>query len=358
MAGNSIGQLFRVTTWGESHGEALGVVIDGCPPNIDFDMVSLQQALNARKPAQGAHSTTRCEDDEAELLSGVFAGKTTGTPLAFIIRNRDARSGDYERLRNVYRPGHGDFTYQQKYGIRDYRGGGRASGRETAARVIAGAIARKVIAPAGIETLAYTQAIGSIALKNTANIQRGAVSASPLLCPDAEKTREMLALLKEVKAAQDSIGGIVEIVVRGCPPGLGEPVFDKLEADLAKALLSIGSIKGVEFGAGFASAGQLGSEHNDALLPQGFVSNNAGGILAGISNGEAIIARVACKPIPSIAREQRTIDESGKEVALQITGRHDVCVIPRIVPVCEAMVNIVLADHLLRQEAITGWKSP
>ncbi|MCF8054996.1 MAG: chorismate synthase [Deltaproteobacteria bacterium] len=356
MAGNSIGQLFKVTTWGESHGEALGVVIDGCPSNIDLDVADLQLALNARKPGQGAHTTTRQETDTVEILSGVFAGKTTGTPLAAIVRNQDARSNDYDQLREVFRPGHGDYTYQHKYGRRDHRGGGRASGRETVARVIAGAVAHKVIARVAIEVLAYTKAIGNVALTSVNSPQRSDVLASVLFCPDPIKTKEMLALLTEVKAAQDSIGGIVEIVVRGCPIGLGEPVFDKLEADLAKALMSIGSVKGIEVGLGFASATLRGSQHNDAILPTGFASNNASGILAGISNGEEIILRIACKPLPSIGMEQRTINAHGEEIILKVGGRHDVCVIPRIVPVCEAMVSIVIADHLLRQEATAAWR--
>ncbi|MEI7589847.1 MAG: chorismate synthase [Deltaproteobacteria bacterium] len=355
MAGSSIGQVFRVTTWGESHGEAMGVIIDGCPPNIKISNADIQIALDIRKPAQGAYTTNRKEADTAEILSGIFEGKTTGTPIAIMVRNNDAKSSDYEKLRDIFRPGHGDYSYDQKYGFRDYRGGGRASGRETVARVAAGAVAEKVIAKAGIIALAYTKAIGNVIWNDNKIPLSDDILKSVLLCPDDCKTKEMLELLELVKLENDSVGGVVEIVVQGCPAGLGEPVFDKLDADLAKGLMSIGAVKGVEIGAGFAVAKMRGSKCNDAILQTGFATNNAGGILAGISNGDTIVVRATCKPIPSIDKSQSTINKNGESVAINIGGRHDVCVIPRIVPVCEAMVKIILADHLLRQEAILSW---
>jgi len=348
MGGNTFGVAFRVTTWGESHGPALGAVVDGCPPGLALDERDVQEWLNRRRPGQTQSSSPRREDDRVEILSGVFEGKTTGTPIALLIRNRDAASHDYEHLRDVFRPGHGDYAYAQKYGIRDHRGGGRASGRETAARVAAGAVAAKVLAGSGIRVFAFTRELGGIA---AADIRPKEMDRNDLRCPDPEAAARMAERLEEARKEGDSLGGVVEIVVQGCPPGLGEPVFDKLDADLAKALMSIGTVKGVEIGAGFEAARMRGSESNDALGPDGFRSNRAGGILAGISTGQDIVIRAACKPIPSIGREQQTVDVSGKPVVLAVRGRHDVCVIPRILPVCEAMVSIVLADHLLRQRA-------
>jgi len=356
MSGNTIGSIFRVTTWGESHGAALGAVVDGCPAGLSLDESDIQRVLDRRKPSTSVSSTTRKEGDRVEILSGVFEGKTTGTPVSLIIKNVDAKSSSYDELKDVFRPGQGDFTYQQKYGIRDWRGGGRASGRETAARVAAGAIAAKLIARWGIDVIAYTYAIGSI------NIDRGKmpsdknlkkfVHENSLFCPDAQATAAMEKKIAAVRKKGDSLGGIVEIVVSGCPAGLGEPVFDKMDADLAKALMSIGSVKAVEVGDGFTVAGLQGSQTNDQMTKKGFRTNHAGGILAGITNGEKIVLRAYCKPIPSIAKPQQTIDAKGKERIIEIQGRHDICVLPRIVPVCEAMVNIVLADHLLRQKAV------
>jgi chorismate synthase len=284
-----------------------------------------------------------------EILSGVFEGKTTGTPISLLIPNRDADSSAYEGLRNIFRPGHGDFTYYQKYGIRDHRGGGRASARETAGRVAAGAVARKLISREGIQVWAYTKELAGISAKR---VIREDIEKNPLFCPDSEAAEKMGEVLDRIRESGDSVGGIVEIRVQGCPPGLGEPVFDKLDADLAKALMSIGTVKGVEIGAGFEAARMRGSENNDPINPQGFLSNHAGGILAGISNGEEIVIRVACKPIASIRKEQETVDTSGNPVKISISGRHDISVIPRIVPVCEAMTCMVLADHVLRQRAI------
>ncbi|MHB8907675.1 MAG: chorismate synthase [Syntrophales bacterium] len=349
MSGNTIGVLFRVTTWGESHGPAIGAVIDGCPPRIDLSAADIQGELDRRRPGTLPSASSRREADRVEILSGVFEGATTGTPIALLIRNADADSAAYDTLRDLFRPGHGDITYQAKYGIRDHRGGGRASGRETAGRVAAGAVARKVIGRAGITVQAWTRELGGIAAEP---LSPAAAGISPLRCPDPEAEKRMIARLEEARAAGDTLGGIVEIRVSGCPPGLGEPVFGKIDADIAHALMGIGTVKGVEIGAGFAAARMTGSACNDPICPDGFRTNNAGGILAGITSGAEIVIRVACKPIPSIARSQETIDRQGQPAAVTVGGRHDASVIPRIIPVCEAMVAMVLADHLLRQRAI------
>ncbi len=350
MAGNTFGQVFRVTTWGESHGPALGAVIDGCPPRLPLSAADLEEELARRRPGVQAHTTPRREPDQAEILSGVFEGLTTGTPISLVIYNRDVRSKDYDALREVFRPGHGDFTYQAKYGIRDHRGGGRASARETAARVAAGAVAQKVLDLEKIRVLAYTLELGGIRAQN---LDESIIWDNPFFCPDPAAAQAMNQRVKEVKARGDSLGGLVEVRVKGCPPGLGEPVFDKLDGALAQAVMSVGAVKGVEIGAGFAAARMLGSENNDPLLPGGgFASNNAGGILAGISNGDEIVVRAAVKPIPSIAIEQQTIDVSGQPRTLSIKGRHDISAIPRIVPVIAAMVRLTLADFLLRQRTI------
>ena len=349
MSGNTIGVLFKVTTWGESHGPALGAVVEGCPPSIPLTEQDIQKDLKRRKPGQMETASSRKEEDRVEILSGVFEGRTTGTPIALLIGNKDADSSAYDALKDVFRPGHGDLTYYKKYGIRDHRGGGRSSGRETTARVAAGAIAKKVLAREGIEVIAYTLELGGIRVEV---VSLEAVSQNNLCCPDPLAALKMEEKLREAAKKGDTLGGIVEILVRGCPPGLGEPVFDKMDADLAKALMSIGSIKGVEIGAGFLSARMTGSECNDPITPEGFGTNHAGGILAGITNGDDLVIRAACKPIPSIRKAQKTIDLSGKPVDLVIKGRHDAAVIPRIIPVCEAMVSLVLADHLLRQKAI------
>ncbi|MGB5216926.1 MAG: chorismate synthase [Smithella sp.] len=356
MSGNTIGSVFRVTTWGESHGPALGAVVDGCPPGLVLNESDIQQALDRRKPSSSVASTTRKEGDRVEILSGVFEGKTTGTPISLMIRNVDAKSSSYNDLKDVFRPGQGDFTYLKKYGIRDWRGGGRASGRETAARVAAGAIAAKLIALQGIDVLAYTHSIGSISIDHSKmpaekNLRKSVLKNS-LFCPDAQAAVRMEKKLASVRKKGDSLGGVVEIMVRGCPAGLGEPVFDKMDADLAKALMGIGSVKAVEVGDGLAMAGLQGSQSNDQMTRKGFQTNHAGGILAGITNGEQIVLRAYCKPIPSIAKPQQTIDAKGKERIIEIRGRHDICVLPRVVPVCEAMVSMVVADHLLRQKAI------
>jgi chorismate synthase len=349
MAGNTFGKIFRVTTWGESHGPAVGAVIDGCPPLLPLAAADIDMALARRRPGVQAHATSRREPDRVEIMSGVFEGLTTGAPISLIIFNRDVRSQDYEELRAVFRPGHGDFTYQAKYGIRDHRGGGRASARETAARVAAGAVAQKVLDPQNIQVVAYTLEFGGVRAQR---FEESTIWDNPFACPDPDAVPAMAARVKDVQAQGDSVGGIVEVLVKNCPPGLGEPVFDKLDAALAQALMSVGAVKGVEIGAGFAAARLLGSENNDPIGPEGFVSNQAGGILAGISNGDDIVLRAAVKPIPSIAQEQDTIDVHGQARRLRIKGRHDVSAIPRIVPVLEAMVRLTLADFLLRQRAI------
>jgi len=349
MAGNTFGKVFRVTTWGESHGSALGAVIDGCPPGLELDVSDIQKDLEKRRPGKGGGASPRKEPDQVEILSGVFEGLTTGTPISLIIFNKDAQSGAYDHLQHIFRPGHGDLTYLKKYGIRDHRGGGRASARETVARVAAGAVARKVLAENDISVIAYTVALGDV---TTSRRNMKDINKNRLYCPDIEAAARMEELIESVRKKGDSLGGVVEIRSSGCPVGLGEPVFDKLDAALAQALMSIGAVKGVEIGAGFRAAELLGSENNDALTPKGYRTNNAGGILAGISNGDAIIARVAVKPIPSISIEQDTLNLDNEPVKIRVGGRHDISAIPRIVPVCEAMVCLTLADHLLRQKAI------
>ncbi|MBN1932105.1 MAG: chorismate synthase [Desulfobacterales bacterium] len=350
MPGNTFGKLFKITTWGESHGPAVGVVIDGCPPRLPLNEGLIQALLDRRRPGGSEASTRRKEPDQAKILSGVFEEMTTGTPILIMIQNRDADSGAYKPYANVFRPGHGDITYTAKYGIRDWRGGGRASARETVGRVAAGAVAKAFLDTENIKVSAYTLELGGIRA-----VQRDweAIDQNPFFCPDREAAAEMIRRIDTIRAKGDSIGGIVEILATHVPGGLGEPVFDKLDADLAKALMSIGAIKGVEIGAGFESATKLGSENNDSITAKGFASNHAGGILAGISNGDDIVIRVAVKPIPSIQIEQKTIDSSGNAFNLSVKGRHDICAIPRINVVCEAMVSLVLVDHLLRQRAIS-----
>jgi len=349
MAGSTFGKAFRVTTWGESHGPALGAVIDGCPPGLELDALDIQKDLDKRRPGKGGGESPRQEPDQVEILSGVFQGLTTGTPISLIIHNKDAQSKAYNHLQDIFRPGHGDLTYLKKYGIRDHRGGGRASARETAARVAAGAVARKLLTDNDIAVTAYTVALGKIA---TSKRNMDDIPKNRLCCPDLEAAVRMEELIDSVRKKGNSLGGIVEIQATGCPVGLGEPVFDKLDGVLAQALMSIGAVKGVEIGAGFKAAELLGSENNDAITPKGYRTNNAGGILAGISNGEPIIARVAVKPIPSISIEQDTLNLDNEPVKIRVGGRHDIAAIPRILPVCEAMACLTLADLLLRQKAI------
>jgi chorismate synthase len=354
MAGNSFGQAFRVTTWGESHGTAIGAVIDGCPPGLVIDMEDIEQEMARRRPGQGGAASPRKEPDKVEILSGIFTPlgehmpKTTGTPLSLAIFNKDAHSKSYDALRDIFRPGHGDMTYLAKYGIRDHRGGGRASARETAARVAAGAIAKQLLNKHGIEVIAFTIALGGIRIQS---FDLTKINENKYFCPDPVAADLMDERVQQVRSQGDTLGGIVEIRAT-CPAGLGEPVFDKLDAGLAHALMSIGAVKGVEIGAGFATAEMLGSQNNDPIGPTGFLGNNAGGILAGISNGEELVIRVAVKPIPSISKEQRTVNLANEEVSIRVGGRHDISAIPRIIPVCQAMVRLTLADYLLRDLGI------
>lgn len=353
MAGNTFGQIFRTTSFGESHGPAMGVVIDGVPPNIAIQVQDIQKELDRRRPGQSSVTTSRQEQDRAEILSGSFGGKTTGTPLAILIHNQDARSSDYESLKNILRPGHADLTYVQKYGIRDYRGGGRASGRETVCRVAAGAVAKKFLSAYKIRILAYTLAVGDImAQKRDLDV----IEKNSVRAPDLNAALKMAEKIEQVQRQGDSIGGMVEAVIKGCPAGLGDPVFDKLNARMAYALMSIGAVRGVEFGAGFMSSGMTGSEHNDAfVLKSGKIrtsGNRAGGILGGISTGEDIIVRIAVKPPSSIAKPQKTLSLSRKSACLEIKGRHDPCLCPRMVPVVEAMLALTVADCLLIQKSI------
>ncbi len=333
MAGNTTGNNFRVTTFGESHGPAIGAVIDGVPSGLELSEADLQADLDRRRPGQSNLTTQRAEADRAEILSGIFEGKTTGAPVAVLIRNCDQHSKDYSNLAGLFRPGHADFAWQAKFGVRDYRGGGRSSGRETASRVAAGAIAKKILRALGIEIRAYAIEVAGVA---AATRDFAEIEKNPVRCADPAAAREMEAAILAAAAEGDSVGGIVECEISGVPAGWGEPVFDKLDAELAKAMMGIGAVKGVEFGSGFAAARMRGSENN----PPG----HSGGISGGISNGENIVFRVAVKPTPSISRPQQTVDKDGNPAVCEIKGRHDPCIVPRIVPVIEAMAAIVLAD--------------
>lgn len=353
MAGNSFGQFFRITTFGESHGAAIGVVVDGCPAGVDFDLAFIQQQMDRRRPGQSALSTDRNEADRVEVLSGVFDGKTTGTPVAMLLRNADQRSGDYDALKDVYRPSHADFTYEARYGLRDHRGGGRSSARETAARVAAGALAQLLLRHWGVHIQAYVSAVGPIEVeKPYTELDLAQIDSNAVRCPDATTAAQMEALITQLKAEGDSVGGVITCIASGLPAGWGEPVFDKLEADLAKGMLSINAVKGFEIGSGFAAAAGRGSAFNDAFeLRNGRVrtqSNHSGGIQGGISNGEDVYFRVAFKPVATIGKSQQTLTTRGEATALQAKGRHDPCVVPRAVPIVEAMTALVLADHALR----------
>lgn len=350
MGGNSFGDCFRITTFGESHGMSLGVIVDGCPPGVKLDESIVQEMLNKRRPGQKSiTSTRRNEHDRAVIHSGVFEGLTTGMPIMIMVSNSDARSRAYSELKDVFRPGHGDITYYQKYGLRDWRGGGRASARETLSRVAAGAVAKAVLAPLNVKVTAYTIAMGGV---QTTERNLSQIGQNPFLCPSLSGYEAMLKVAEEARAAKDTIGGVVEILAENVPAGLGEPVFDKLDAVLAQAIMSIGAIKGVEIGAGFAAAMMRGSQNNDTIMKHGFASNHAGGILAGISSGQHLLIRAAVKPIPSIGREQETVDITGEPRKITVEGRHDICAIPRVNVVCEAMVYITLADFMLKQKAI------
>lgn len=350
MSGSSFGKAFTITTFGESHGKGLGVVIQGCPPGLPIDESIIQTALDKRKPGAGISGTKRKEPDKPIIVSGIFEGKTTGTPIMILIENKDAKSKSYDQIASLFRPGHGDYTYQAKYGIRDYRGGGRASARETAARVAAGAVAQCILDPHHIEIKSYTLELGGIRAVHLNDISLK--NQNDLQCPDLDAVNKMEKKILAVKNKGDSLGGVVEIIASNIPAGLGDPVFDKLDADIAKALMSIGAVKAVEIGSGVSASQMTGFENNDQILPDGFQSNHAGGILAGISNGDDIIARVHIKPIPSILKPQETIDEKSNPTQISTEGRHDICAIPRINKVCEAMMAIVITDHLLRQKTL------
>lgn len=346
MPGNSFGRAFTVTTFGESHGVALGCVVDGCPPGLALSEDDIQADLERRRPGKSRHTTARNEADAVRILSGVFEGVTTGTPIGLLIENTDQRSHDYSKIKDKFRPGHADYTYQQKYGIRDYRGGGRSSARETTMRVAAGAIARKYLHERlGVEIRGYLSQLGPIKL---AFKDPQAIDQNPFFCADTDKLAELEAFMDELRAAGDSIGARISVLAKHVPVGLGEPVFDKLEADLAHGLMSINAVKGVELGAGFAAVNQKGSEHRDELGPDGFRKNDAGGTLGGISSGQTIVASIALKPTSSIAVAGSTVDKDGKAAEIVTTGRHDPCVGLRATPIAEAMVALVLMDHYLR----------
>lgn len=349
MSGNTFGRLFSVTTFGESHGSALGCIVDGCPPGLPLAVEDIQPDLDRRKPGQSKFTTQRHEDDRVEILSGIFEGHTTGTPIGLLIRNTDQRSKDYAEILDRFRPGHADYTYQQKYGARDYRGGGRSSARETAMRVAAGAIAKKYLQRAfGVQIRGYVAQIGEIKAESFDWAQ---VEQNPFFFPDANKIAVLEDYIKGIRKDGNSIGARVNVVASQVPPGWGEPIFDRLDADLAHALMSINAVKGVEIGAGFASVEQKGSQHRDEMTPQGFLSNNAGGILGGISSGQDIVASIALKPTSSILQPGRSINLQGEPVIVVTKGRHDPCVGIRATPIAEAMVALVLMDHFLRHRA-------
>lgn len=357
MAGNSIGQLFKVTTFGESHGIALGCIVDGVPPNMELSEADLQPDLDRRKPGTSRYATPRREDDKVQILSGVFEGKTTGTSIGLIIKNGDQRSQDYSDIAEKFRPGHADYTYEYKYGIRDYRGGGRSSARETAMRVAAGAIAKKYLREKfGIQVRGYLSQIGNIKIspqtvENIEQIDWQAVNSNPFFCPDPIAIQGFDALIRELKKEGDSVGAKLTVIAENVPVGLGEPVFDRLDADLAHALMSINAVKAVEIGDGFAVVEQRGSEHRDEITPEAFLSNHAGGILGGISSGQPIIAHIALKPTSSITIPGKSVNKNNEPVEVITKGRHDPCVGIRAVPIAEAMVAIVLLDHMLRFKA-------
>lgn len=345
---NTFGNIFKITTFGESHGQAIGVVIDGCPAGLEITIDEIQAELDRRRPGQSHLTTQRQEKDKVEILSGIFEDRTLGSPIALMVYNEDAQSTNYEDIKDLYRPGHADYTYEAKYGLRDWRGGGRASARETLARVAAGAVAKKLLQQVGIKIIGYVSQIGSEKIRQ---VEESEIEKNPLRCPDKDMVDKMIKIIAQTKASGDSIGGIVEVVAHGVPAGLGEPVFDKLSADLAKALMSIPAVKGFEVGDGFGCVVRHGSENNDEWAMKdgrvGAKTNRSGGIVGGISTGEDIVVRIALKPTSSIAKEQPTIDKDGREQPIQVKGRHDPCVCPRAVPVAEAMMALVLVDHYL-----------
>ncbi len=352
MSGNTIGTLFTLTSFGESHGPAIGGVVDGCPPGLEISAADLQHDLDRRKPGTSRHVTQRKESDTVEILSGVFEGKTTGAPIALLIRNEDQRSQDYSNIKDTFRPGHADYTYWQKYGIRDYRGGGRSSARETAVRVAAGAIAKKWLNERyGVAIRGYMSQMGEIEIPFET---WEAVDENPFFAPNRGIIPQLEAYIDGIRAERDSVGARISVVASGVPVGWGEPVYDRLDADIAHAMMGINAVKGVEVGAGFASVAQRGSVHSDEMTPQGFVTNHAGGVLGGISTGQEILVNVALKPTSSIPQERHSIDKAGKAVTMQTTGRHDPCVGIRATPIAEAMLALVLMDHALRHRAQCG----
>lgn len=348
MSGNTYGKLFTVTTFGESHGPALGCIIDGCPPGIELTEADLQRDLDRRKPGTSRHTTQRREADEVKILSGVFEGKTTGTPIGLLIENTDQRSKDYSNIAETFRPAHADYVYTHKYGFRDYRGGGRSSARETAMRVAAGAVAKKYLSQKGIEVRGYLSQLGPIKIDSFDWAQ---VEQNPFFCPDASKVAEMEEYMDALRKEGNSIGAKISVKASGVPVGLGEPIFDRLDADLAHALMSINAVKGIEIGDGFAAVEQKGTEHRDEMTPEGFLSNHAGGILGGISTGQDITAHIALKPTSSLRLPGRSINDKGEAIEVVTQGRHDPCVGIRATPIAEAMMAIVLMDHLLRHRA-------
>jgi chorismate synthase len=357
VAGNSFGQAFNITTFGESHGKAIGVIVDGCPSGLEIDEVFIQKELERRRPGQSKIVTQRKEADQMEILSGVFEGKSTGTPISMVIFNKDAKSKDYSHIADKYRPSHADFTYQNKYGIRDYRGGGRSSARETAARVAAGAIAKLFLQQKGVSIQAYVNQVGPLKLeKPYQDLDLSLTEENIVRCPDESMAEEMIELIKSVRKDGDTIGGVVKCVIKGCPVGLGDPAFDKLHADLAKAMLSINAAKGFEYGSGFDGVTMRGSAHNDAFYEaDGKIltrTNHSGGIQGGISNGMDIYFSTAFKPVATIVPEQESVNMAGENVTVEGKGRHDPCVVPRAVVIVEAMAALVLADHLLRQRMV------
>jgi len=357
MAGNTFGKLFSLTTFGESHGVALGGIIDGCPSGLLIDLDFIQHELDRRKPGQSHIVTQRKEGDQVEFLSGIFEGKTTGTSIGFIIRNENQKSSDYEHNKDVYRPSHADYTYDAKYGIRDHRGGGRSSARETVCRVVAGAIAKLILKKHGIAITAYTSQVGALKLNaDYQHLDLTKIETNIVRCPDPVIAEEMIQKIEQVRKAGDTIGGVISCVITGTPLGLGEPVFDKLHADLGKAMLTINAVKGFEYGSGFEGSKLMGSEHNDAFIaPNNKITvktNHSGGIQGGISNGEDIYFRVAFKPVATLIQKQMTVNSKGEEVEMMGKGRHDPCVLPRAVPIVEAMAALVVVDHLLRANTV------
>lgn len=351
MAGNSFGKLFKLTTFGESHGVAIGGIIDGCPAGIELDLEAIQTDLNRRRPGQSAIVTQRKEPDTVEFLSGIFEGKTTGTPIGFEIRNSNQKSKDYSHIKDTYRPSHADYTYDQKYGVRDYRGGGRSSARETASRVVAGSIAKQMLQ--NIEITAYVSSVGEISLnKDLSELDFSEIEKNPVRCPDAKTASEMEDYIKKIRSEGDTVGGVVDCVIKNVPAGLGEPVFDKLHAELGKAMLSINAVKGFQYGSGFEGTKMRGSVHNDIFNKDGSTQTNlSGGIQGGISNGMDIYFSVAFKPVATIMQKQQTINAEGEEVEMMGKGRHDPCVVPRAVPIVESMAALVLADYHLQNKA-------